>query len=49
MAWNREEASAVEGVWDMGEVATVEDRGNEESEHRADGVHRLVVKPPNEA
>ncbi len=40
MAWNREEALAVEGVWDMGEAATggIEDDlptgegGNEESD-----------------
>ena len=44
MVWKREEAATVEGVWDMGEVVTVDELRIQVSVETWDrGVHRLIA------
>ncbi len=53
IAWKREEAVGVKGVWDMGKVATVEESRIICLQVRVGTVGRwctrLIVKPPNKA
>ena len=59
MAWKREEAAAVVGVWDMAGVRgyggvegvicniCICESGNQRCEREADSVHRLMARPPS--